>query len=182
MSSATKMEPNVPLGYGDYDKNCRYDVLLNDFGRHIASYCSRHAVGRGETRELVQDVMVTLWQKLDNLDPASTPRQVNRWLHKLMRQVVFDRYFRRRQPTTVPLDEVAGMSESEDYDRELLDDLVAHLDPDEQQLIAERFEGYTPAEMAERHHTTVNTMNQRLSRITKKLKTIYEQQYATPTP
>lgn len=168
------------MSTGDYDKNCRYDALLHDFGRHIASYCSRHAVGRGETRELVQDVMVTLWQKIDNLDPASSPRQVNRWLHKLMRQVVFDRYFRRRQPTTVPLDEVTGMAESEDYDRELLDALVAHLDPDEQELIRERFEGYSPAEMANKRDLTVNTLNQRLSRITKKLKTIYEQQYATP--
>ena len=170
------------MSTGDYDKHCRYNALLHDFEQHIVSYCSRHAVGRGETRELVQDVMVALWQRLDYLDPASTPRQTNRWLHRLMRQTVFDRYFRRRPLPTVPVEEVAELSESEAYDRELLDDLVARLDPDEQQLIAERFEGYTPAEMAERHHTTVNTMNKRLSRITQKLKTIYEQQYATPTP
>lgn len=165
---------------GDYDKNYRYDELLQSYRRHIASYCSRHAVGRSENLALAQDVMVAIWQKLDYLDPSSTPRQVNRWLHKLMRQVVFDRYFRRRQPTMVPLDEVAAMQESEDYDSELLDDLMSHLDTDEQELLRERFSGFTPAEMAAKRNLAVNTLNQRMSRITKKLKTIYEQQYATP--
>lgn len=168
------------MGTGENDKYCRYNELLHDFGRHIVGYCSRHAVGRAETRELVQDVMVALWQRMDYLDPASTPRQVNRWLQRLMRQAVFDRYFRRRPLPTVPVEEAAAVSDDEGHDRELLDDLVSRLDPDERQLIAERLEGYTPAEMAEQHRTTVNTMNQRLSRITKKLKTIYNQLYATP--
>ena len=168
------------MSTGEYDKNCRYNELLRDFGRHIVGFCSRHAVGRTETRELVQDVMVSLWLRMDYLDPASTPRQTNRWLQRLMRQAVFDRYFRRKPLPTVPLEEAEGVSESTTADRELLYDLVSHLDAAERQLITERLEGYTPTEMAERHNTTVNTMNQRLSRITKKLKTIYNQQYATP--
>ena len=164
----------------EYDKHCRYEELLHDFGRHIASYCSRHAVGRVETRELVQDVMVAVWEGLDRLDAASTPRQVNRWLHKLMRHAVYDRYFRRKALPTVPLEMAGDVADSETCDRELLDDLVSRLSPDEQELIRERFEGYTPAEMAAKRNLTVNTLNQRMSRITQKLKTIYGQLYAAP--
>ena len=59
----------------------------------------------------------------------------------------------------------------------LLQELVEHLQPDDRQLLQERFDGYSNIEIAQHHGLKPNTLNKRMSRIVEKLKEIYTQLY-----
>lgn len=153
----------------------RYEALLHRFGRHIQAYCARKANSAEECKELVQCVLVALWDGVGTLGDDSRPRQQNRWLQRVMRSAV-GMHFRRRR-SMVPIEEIVDMPESQDEGAELLDALMQHLDPDERALLQERFDGYSVVEMAERRHVEANALYQRIYRITNKLKQIYHEEY-----
>ena len=148
-------------------------ALLGDFHRHIEHYCVSHSNSRAEADDLMQEVFIAVWNNIDSLHHNSTPRQTNRWLFKVMR-TVFIRHLRQQLRHAEPLPEaLAATTEVAEYDKELLYELIAHLPSDDQKLLQLRFEGYNNIEIAQQIGLKANTLNQRMSRIVKKMKDIY---------
>ena len=160
----------------DNDKTLRYVALLRDFGAHIVNYCNLHSDSMEEARELQQEVLIAVWEHIEDILDYDDPKKKNRWLRKVMR-TTFVRHL-RRQPLfpLVPLHHAAEVADSPDYDAELLDEVMAALTPDEQQLMQLRFDGYRNDEIAVMLGTNKNTIDQRFFRIYFKLK----KRYATP--
>lgn len=163
-------------GHYTPDDYRRYEALVRDFGRHIEHYCFTHSSSAEEAAELVQAVLDKVWSSLGTLSPDSSPRGVNRWLKTVMRSVSGS-WFRRRRVETVSLDEAVLVADKSTYDAELLDDLLSHLGDEERSLLQERLEGYSSAEIGERHGINANAVDQRMFRIINKLKEIANKEY-----
>ena len=103
--------------------NERFEALLRDFGRIIKSYCIRRSSSAAEAADLVQEVAMKLWNSIGDLNEDSAPRQVNRWIHKIMRSTVTD-HFRRKRVKVVPLSEADGIAVIPEVDNSLIDDLL----------------------------------------------------------
>lgn len=159
------------------ERNERYLSLLRTFRRHIEHYCIAHSNCREDAEDMMQEVFIAIWENIDSLRRDSTPKQVNRWLQKVMRTVFVRQIRRHRIKADAPLSEAANAAENDSYERELVEELVAHLPEDDQVLLQERFKGYSNTEIATRLGIKENTLNKRMSRIVTKLKEIYKQMY-----
>ena len=156
-----------------------YLALLRTFRRHIENYCVSHSNCREDAEDMMQEVFITVWENIGQMRSDSSPKQVNRWLQKVMR-TVFGRSIRRKHiDDNSPLSAAMGMVNDDHADRQLLEELMAHLPPDDRQLLQERLDGYSNVEIAERLGILPNTLNKRMSRILTKMKEIYSQLYET---
>lgn len=156
----------------------RYLVLLHDHGSQIRRYCIDHSDSLYEAQELTQKVMANIWQRLPSVAPSSTPRQLNRWLQRLMFTTFID-HLRHNllRPRTVPLSEADSIAEGHDNAAELLNAMLSHLDEEEREIVNRYLAGYRLAEMAERQDLSADAMRQHFHRIVLKLRTIYKQYY-----
>ena len=161
------------------ERNERYLSLLRTFRRHIEHYCIAHSNCREDAEDLMQEVFLAVWQTIDTLRRDSSPPQVNRWLHKVMRTVFIRQIRRPRVQGDTPLSEAEHIADEPDHDAALVEELVAHLPDDDRQLLQLRFNGYSNIEIASQLGLKENTLNKRMSRITTKLKEIYNQLYET---
>ena len=148
------------MGQHSPDDYRRYEALLHDFGPYIEHYCFSRSHSADEAADLVQAVLDKVWSSIPTLRPDSTPRQVNRWLKKVM-QSVAGSWFRRRRLPTVPLEEAAQIPDRPPYDAELLDDLLSHLSDEERALLQERFDGYSSKEIGQKFGISANAVDQR---------------------
>ena len=160
------------------DISQRYLELLHDYGKHIRRYCIAHSDTVYDAQELAQEVMANLWRRLPTVDADASPRQLNRWLQRVMHTTFLD-HLRHHllRPRTVPLAEANGLDDSKDYDAELLNALLQHLDNEERDLMDRYLAGYNATEIAADHHLSPATVRQRIHRIVLKLRTIYKQYY-----
>ena len=174
MKEMQNTQRQTPVG-----RHERYMTLHRTFSRHIENYCIRHSNSREEAEDLMQEVFIAVWENIDGLHPDSSPRQMNRWLQKVMR-TVFVRHLRhqhiRADATLAEAERLADTASGPPGDA-LLQELVEHLPPDDRQLLQERFDGYSNIEIAQHHGLKPNTLNKRMSRIVEKLKEIYTQLY-----
>jgi len=155
-----------------------YLTLLRTFRRQIENYCVSHTASREDAEDMMQEVFITVWENIGPLRPDSTPPQVNRWLQKVMR-TVFVRSIRRRRIDKAPLAEAAAIADRPNTDRQLIDELIAHLPPPDRQLMQQRLDGYSNNEIAQHLGIPTATLNKRMSRTLTKMKEIYNQLYET---
>lgn len=160
------------------DISQRYLELLHDYGKHIRRYCIAHSDTLYEAQELAQEVMTNLWRRLPSVDANSSPRQLNHWLQHVMHSTFID-HLRHHllRPRTVPFAEADGLDDSKDYDAELLNALLQHLDNEERNLMNRYLAGYNATEIAAEHRLTASAVRQRIHRIVMKLRAIYKQYY-----
>ena len=154
-----------------------YNELLAEHKGQILNYCCFVAVEHDATRDLVQEVCAALWAAMERYDPAFGPRQRNRWVQKVMRHTVYDFLFRRRRVATLPLEGAEGLAAPGDEAGEVLEELMAYLTDEERRLMQRLFEGYTRAEIAQEYGLQPGGIDQRVARITKKMKSIYAKLY-----
>ena len=166
------------------DLHERYMSLHRTHFRQIEHYCIKHSNSREDAEDLMQEVFIAVWENLCSIHADSSPRQINRWLQKVMRTVFVRHIRQRRIRGNAPLSEADQLADPDTevhsgqlsrHDTELINELVAHLPPDDRELLQERFDGYSNIEIAQRHNLKENTLNKRMSRIVEKLKEIAEQ-------
>lgn len=134
-----------------------------DFARDNISRCE----------DMVQEVWIMLWLKFDTMTCLSEWQQ-RAWVRKVTHNVLIDLY-RKEKP---PMEHLTAILEeaitTDDYDiAENLDDLMAHLTPDERHLMNMRLDGYSAEEIATTLGIEPNAVYQRVNRIMKKMRTIY---------
>lgn len=154
-------------------EDLRYAALLDSYRANIVAFCSRHSDSVYEAEELMQDILVAVWEQLGALRRDSSPRQVNRWLQRVMRTVLVRRLRAGRRRDAVPLAVDIAADDSDAALRETIDDLVAHLGPDDREAVRLRLEGYDNGEIAASLGVSANSVNQRFFRLIPRLKKIY---------
>ena len=153
-----------------------YYGLLERHRLLIVATCYKYARGKAELlRELVQEATLNLWKNFDTLNAGASEKEQAEWVRRCTRSAALN-YLRRKRPKTVPL-EHAGDIAADTADLEAvagLDELMAHLAPDERQLVERHLYGIKNGELAEQMGVTTNTVAIRLSRIIKKMRKIHE--------
>ncbi len=139
-----------------------------DFARSLKHREGLNPIQRCE--DMVQEVWIMVWLKFDKMNSTSEWQQ-RAWVRKVTHNVLIDLY-RREHPPMEPL--TVDMEESiaaEDHDvAERIDDLMAVLTPEEQQLMRMRLDGYSADEIADKLMIETNAVYQRVNRIMNKLR------------
>ncbi|MBQ6046372.1 MAG: sigma-70 family RNA polymerase sigma factor [Bacteroidales bacterium] len=152
----------------------RYNDFMGRFSRHVENYCIDHSGSREEALDLMQEVRMRIWTSLDGFEGRSGGEE-NNWLKMVMRSAVTDFYRRDRHVDTVRIESVEVAAEEDCWAE--LRDMLQWLEVAERELVEERLSGLSSEEMGQRHGITANNVNQKMFRIIKKLKEIYEKYY-----
>lgn len=154
-------------------KTLRYIAMLRTFEKHIVNFCGTYSNSLDDAQDLRQDICEELWLRIDGLHDDSTPAQQNRWLHRLMVSVLMHR-LRHFRLHTVPLEGTLSVADEDRYAYdELLEDVLAHLSTEDGQLLKERLEGFSHAEIGRRHGLSESAVRQLLHRVILYLKKTY---------
>lgn len=133
---------------------------------------NRSGGDRDRCCDLLQEVSIALWENFGKLRPNASAAQERAWIRWQARSV-FYQIGRQRKPTTVPLNNaVADIAPDDDERRrkELVDDLLSALDPDEQRMVGMYLEGYHGDEIGERMGISRDNYYQRMHRAVRKLR------------
>ena len=147
------------------DRQSRYTELLKRHLPMVWRGCWVRARGNYERcRDLVQEVSIALWLHLDQLRTDVSPKEEKAWVWWMTRTTL-DHLHRSQRPPMVALTEV--MAETiPDADNsaveEDIEELMAALSPEEQQLMRLHIEGYRADEIAETLGLRRDTVYQRM--------------------
>lgn len=149
------------------DRQSRYTELLKRHLPMVWRGCWVRARGNYERcRDLVQEVSIALWLHLDQLRTDVSPKEEKAWVWWMTRTTL-NHLHRSQRPPMVALTEV--MAETiPDADNsaveEDIEELMAALSPEEQQLMRLHIEGYRADEIAETLGLRRDTVYQRMHR------------------
>ena len=149
------------------DGQSRYTELLQRHLSMVWRLCWVRARGNYERcRDLVQEVSIALWLHLDQLRTDVSPKEEKAWVWWMTRTTL-NHLHRSLRPPMVALTEV--MAETiPDADNsaveEDIEELMAALSPEEQQLMRLHIEGYRADEIAKTLGLRRDTVYQRMHR------------------
>ena len=158
----------------DDEKEDRYLQFLDRFGGNIWNFCLSTSDSCADADDLMQEIFAAVWEGLPSVD--TNPRRENRWLRRVMVSVLSRHLQHRIRRIFMNLSDLPDLTAA-DSDTELLDALAEHLPPDDRTLMQSLREGYKVNEIAERMGISVPAVHTRISRLKKKLKTIYDKHY-----
>jgi RNA polymerase sigma-70 factor (ECF subfamily) len=141
-------------------------LLFGYFAPRLKGYLVRLGSDVGTAEELVQDVMLTVWQRAGSFDPAQAG--VATWVYTIARNRRIDRLRRERQPELDPADplwvpdlpdQAAAAAERERRVRAVLDRL-----PEEQAALVRLafFEDRPHSQIAEATSLPLGTVKSRI--------------------
>lgn len=132
--------------------------------------------------DLLQEVSIALWENYDKLQPGSTPRQERAWIRWQARSVFYQIERRPQLPTVplsetnadnIPVDRVCLDNDNGNNQRkELIEELLAALNSDEQKMVRLYLDGYHGDEIGKTMGISRNNYYQRMHRIILKMRPI----------
>lgn len=153
------------------EEACResFSELFEFYAPRLKSYLSRMGAEDGDAEELAQEVMVTVWRKAAQYDPAKA--SVSTWIFRIARNRSIDAHRRRTKPELDPEepmlqppeiqqpDTALGQRQTDEIVRKALDEL-----PEEQieLLRAAFYDGLSHSEIAEKHSLPLGTVKSRI--------------------
>lgn len=152
-----------------------YTALLMRHRKMLWRMCW-HWTGGDHDRccDMLQEVSLALWENFEKLRPDATPGQERSWVRWQTRSVLYQ-FGRKQKPPTVPISDSLSNSytdEDAQHRKELLDDLLSTLDPDDQRLIRLYLEGYHGDEIGKKMGISRDNYYQRLHRAIQKMRRI----------
>ena len=139
----------------------------------------RYSLGDAAWAEdLEQEVVLRIWQKMDTLSALPDSAAEKAWVVKVTKSVL-DNISRKQHVTVEKLSDSFVVTYTDEYKekRELLEELGAHLPPDDRQLLELLVEGYHNKEIAKMLSLSANTVGVRVNRMVAKLREIYDKLY-----
>jgi RNA polymerase sigma-70 factor (ECF subfamily) len=143
--------------------------LFDHFSPRIAAYLTRLGTEATQAEELAQEVMVTLWRKADQFDPAKS--SLATWLYRIARNRRIDLLRRDRVEFFDPMEGAYDVGEDPQTDRqidmqnreEVLRSALEGL-PEEQLVLVRLafYEGLSHSEIAERAGLPLGTVKSRI--------------------
>ena len=154
------------------DKEARYTAIVKRCEKAIRAMCRVRAKGDSDRcDDLVQDVLLSLWEHIDSLRIGATIRQENAWAMWHTRTVL-DHLHRKPVVPTEPIsDDIADTVAVEDSsEKDVLQDIMADLDEQDRELVQMFIDGYDGEEIAERMGVSRDAVYKRKQRLLKKLR------------
>lgn len=161
------------------------DALRVLFDRHagaVQALAARMLGAREEAEEVVQDTFLRLHRRAADFDPERAGLRT--WLYAVARNLCLSRLRARRSrpraaqaadPHDVAFQASVGAPD-DPLPAIVVRDALATLDPAERALLLEAFyQGYSHAELAERHGLPLGTVKSRLRRALSKLRDLLEE-------
>lgn len=156
------------------DTRQQYETYTRLLARHrktIWAVCWNRAGGNEERfRDLVQEVSMRLWLRLDGLRPEASPQAERIWVELTARSVLHD-LTRKKQTETVPLgeehlDTLAAPPQEQSW---LKEELLRCVDPGDRPMLSLRMEGYRNDDIAVRLGMSPRTVRRRMKRLLRQL-------------
>lgn len=153
-----------------------YSTLISRHKEVVWAICWKHCHGNRERcRDLVQEVSLVLWTRIDRLRPGASFYEERQWVSLSTRNVLYNL---RRHPSIDlvamrdSLAEYLADDDSHAQISETLQELISFLNTDDQRFISHYLQGYKRHELAEHFNLKPNSVNKRLQRIILRLQEI----------
>ncbi len=122
-----------------------FAALFDHFAPRLKSFVMRSGAGSAQAEEIVQDVMLTVWRKADQFDPARA--QVSAWIYQIARNRQIDVLRKERRP--IPEDLFEGVVFEPDasqilaveQEAEQLKGALSQLAPEQRKIIEKAYLG-----------------------------------------
>ena len=143
--------------------------LFDHFAPRLNAYLIRLGTDSGAAEELTQEVMVTLWRKAEQFDPAKS--SVPTWLYRIARNRRIDGLRRDRVDFMDPLDSDLEIADDPQTDRlldlqqreERLRSALGGLPAEQLELVRLAFyDGLSHSEIAEKANLPLGTVKSRI--------------------
>lgn len=153
------------------DRQCRdsFAQLFEYFAPRLKGYMQQLGADPGEAEELAQEVMITVWRKAGQFDPAKA--SVSTWIFRIARNRRIDAHRRTRKPELDPDEPMLRPADPEQPDATLsraqLEDTVrtqlATLPPEQLELLKAAFyQGLSHSEIAKAFDLPLGTVKSRI--------------------
>ena len=152
----------------DHRDRKAFERLFDHFAPRLTAMMMRSGMSRAIADDVVQDVLLTAWQKAAQFDPGRA--QASAWIYRIARNRQIDVIRRERRP--VPDALTAGDEAEEDdasqavaLDQEVrqLQEALGQLSPDQRELIEQSFMGdLTHTEIRQRTGLPLGTIKSRI--------------------
>ena len=149
------------------DRQSRYTELLKRHLPMVWRGCWVRARGNYERcRDLVQEVSIALWLHLDQLRTDVSPKEEKAWVWWMTRTTLDHLHRSQQLPLQALTEAIAETIPDADNSavEEDIEELMAALSPEEQQLVRLHIEGYRADEIAETLGLGRDTVYQRMHR------------------
>lgn len=158
-----------------------YADLMEHYGSMMNNLCMLQARNLDEAKQLQLVAENAVWNAVAKL--PSHARTNRRWFFTVVRHAFIDHYRKKRK--TVSLDQLTApslLSIDTRHDdttamRETIDEISAHLAPNELHIINRIIEGYTTQEIAQELGISYDSMRQRKHRTIQKMIKIRKELY-----
>ena len=155
------------LAVRDRRDRAAFAALFDHFAPRLKAFVMRSGIGAGQAEEIVQDVMLTVWRKADQFDPARA--QVSSWLYQITRNRQIDVIRKERRPMPEELREEPGAESDASQvlavDQEVgqLKAALARLSADQRTMIEQAYLGeLTHLEISTRTGLPLGTIKSRI--------------------
>ena len=99
-------ETVLMLAVRDRRDRAAFAELFDHFAPRLKGFIMRSGTGSGQAEEIVQEVMLTVWHKADQFDPARA--QVSAWIYQIARNRQIDVLRKENRPLPEELAEDPG--------------------------------------------------------------------------
>ena len=146
-----------------------YNGLMLRHRRLLFAVCNRYAHRGLDADDLMQEVMLALWQRREKMQAiAPAPKQAA-WVWRVARSTCIDLHRKREpSPTLLPDDYDAPAEDTSLHDA--LHELIAQLPDPDRTIVRMHLEGYEYKEISRHTGLTKNNVGVRLMRIKEKLR------------
>lgn len=155
------------------DQHHTYTTLLERHREMLWYLCWKKANGNYDRcQDLLQEVSIQLWDNLGKLRPNSTSWQERAWVRWQARSVFYQTDRRKTLPTEPLTDTLSNTAADEEsvHRKELLDNLLSTLTPDEQRMMQLYLDGYHGDEIGAAMGLNRDAVYQRMHRAIQKMR------------
>ena len=134
----------------------------------LFAVCRRYARRGLDEEDMLQEVLVVLWERREQLmSIPSTPQQAS-WMWRVARSTCVD--LLRKEPPSYPVPENFDAPDEDTTLHRDLHELIAHLPEPDRSIVTLHLEGYEYKEIGRKLGMTKNNIGIRLMRIKERLK------------
>ncbi len=133
------------LAVRDSRDRAAFATLFDYFAPRLKGFVMRSGMGAAQAEEVVQDVMLTVWRKADQFDPARA--QVSAWIYQIARNRHIDVIRRESRPIPEELTRDRDMEPDAsqilavEQEAGKLKQALARLKPDQRKIIEQAYLG-----------------------------------------
>lgn len=138
-------QTTLMLAVRDARDRAAFAALFDHFAPRLKGFVMRSGTGAAQAEEIVQEVMLTVWRKAAQFDPARA--QVSAWIYQIARNRQIDVIRRERRPMPEDLEEPPAAEPDPSHilaveqEAAALRQALARLKPDQREVVERAYLG-----------------------------------------